>query len=473
MRSTSSGRSTAGGGRSARPSPGRRRSAGSARARSPAARSSGRGSRTCSPRFGGACPSGRSRSSRERSAADLAEDRDRPSVQEPPRRLAVEEQDRVAVALVGEVQAKSVLLGVARYKGPVGNPAKRSSGSARLHGGTVGDPTTGGVAPGEDAAFLSRCATEADEGAQAPCGNDDRGRRAPAWRSHWASAPPWPAPRSGPEDATSGRPLAARIRTRTRAPFRSVARLARRLAGTAGLPGAGRDVRRAHRARRRGRAPCTAHDLVRAWAARDPRPGHRAGPSARYVRLEKLVLGARRHPERRGDRRPARLCRSPGGQRRQRRWRRRAAHVRLLEHAGAAVIEENMVHHCGTGANYASGIAASISVNARIADNTIYANPGDGITPGPERAAVPRDEEPARRERGGRLLRRSGDVRVARQPCDPQHRLRVAPLRRARVVQAGRTARGATSCSTTASGARHGWAETASWPPATASSIHV
>ena len=31
----------------------------------------------------------------------------------------------------------------------------------------------------------------------------------------------------------------------------------------------------------------------------------------------------------------------------------------------------------------------------------------------------------------------------------------------------------ATSCSTTASGARHGWAETASWPPATASSIHV
>jgi Right handed beta helix region len=56
----------------------------------------------------------------------------------------------------------------------------------------------------------------------------------------------------------------------------------------------------------------------------------------------------------------------------------------LLDHAGAAVIEGNTVHHCGTGANYASGIAASISVNARIADNTVYANPGDGVTLAPD-----------------------------------------------------------------------------------------
>lgn len=56
----------------------------------------------------------------------------------------------------------------------------------------------------------------------------------------------------------------------------------------------------------------------------------------------------------------------------------------LLDHAGAAVIERNTIHHCGTGANYASGISASISVNARIADNTVYANPGDGVTLAPD-----------------------------------------------------------------------------------------
>ena len=55
----------------------------------------------------------------------------------------------------------------------------------------------------------------------------------------------------------------------------------------------------------------------------------------------------------------------------------------MLDHAGAAVIEHNTIHHCGTGANYASGVAANISVNARIAENTVYANPGDAVTLAP------------------------------------------------------------------------------------------
>jgi Right handed beta helix region len=56
----------------------------------------------------------------------------------------------------------------------------------------------------------------------------------------------------------------------------------------------------------------------------------------------------------------------------------------LLDHAGGAVIEGNTIHHCGGGLNYASGINANISVNARISDNTVYANPGDGLALSPD-----------------------------------------------------------------------------------------
>ena len=83
----------------------------------------------------------------------------------------------------------------------------------------------------------------------------------------------------------------------------------------------------------------------------------------------------------------------------------------MLEHAGAAVIEQNTIHHCGTGENYASGIAANISVNARIAENTVYANPGDAVTlaPNAQRSrALPHGRE---RRRG--LLRRRRELRLA------------------------------------------------------------
>jgi hypothetical protein len=91
----------------------------------------------------------------------------------------------------------------------------------------------------------------------------------------------------------------------------------------------------------------------------------------------------------------------------------------LLDHAGAAVIARNTVHHCGTGANYASGIAASISVNARIADNTVYANPGDGLTlaPDAQRSRVSRNlfvENEAGVYFGGAARYASRDNRVTR-----------------------------------------------------------
>ena len=91
----------------------------------------------------------------------------------------------------------------------------------------------------------------------------------------------------------------------------------------------------------------------------------------------------------------------------------------LLDHAGAPVIERNDVHHCGTGANYASGIAASISVNARIADNTVYANPGDGVSlaPDAQRSRVTRNlfvETEAGVYFGGASTYASRDNRVTR-----------------------------------------------------------
>ena len=91
----------------------------------------------------------------------------------------------------------------------------------------------------------------------------------------------------------------------------------------------------------------------------------------------------------------------------------------LLDHAGAAVIERNTIHHCGVGQNYASGIAANISVNARIADNTVYANPGDGLAlaPDAQRSFVTRNlfvENDAGVYFGGAAKFASNDNRVLR-----------------------------------------------------------
>jgi hypothetical protein len=57
----------------------------------------------------------------------------------------------------------------------------------------------------------------------------------------------------------------------------------------------------------------------------------------------------------------------------------------LLDHAGAAVVDQNAVHDCGrfNGETYAAGIRAGISVNARIVDNTIFLNPGDAVALAP------------------------------------------------------------------------------------------
>jgi Right handed beta helix region len=102
----------------------------------------------------------------------------------------------------------------------------------------------------------------------------------------------------------------------------------------------------------------------------------------------------------------------------------------LLQHAGAAVIERNTVHHCGTGANYASGIAASISVNARIANNTVYANPGDAVTlaPNAQRSRVTRNlfvENEAGVYFGGAPKYASRDNRVTRNVVSESRRFSV------------------------------------------------
>jgi hypothetical protein len=91
----------------------------------------------------------------------------------------------------------------------------------------------------------------------------------------------------------------------------------------------------------------------------------------------------------------------------------------LLDHAGGAVIERNTIHHCGVGQNYASGINANISVNARIADNTVYANPGDGLalSPDAQRSFVTRNlfvENEAGVYFGGAAKFASRDSRVIR-----------------------------------------------------------
>jgi parallel beta helix pectate lyase-like protein len=221
----------------------------------------------------------------------------------------------------------------------------------------------------------------------------------------------WASPRGA--DANPG--------TRAR-PFESVGRLARRLKpGQRGClePGATFDQRIVLAVAGGPHAPVTitSGPGARAILAQ----GIELRPSARYVRLLNLVLRAR----------PATPSAAATVV-----LRGYAVHLAdsdvsagvgvdvprtciLLEHAGAAVIERNTIHHCGTGANYASGIAASISVNAWIADNTVYANPGDGITlaPNAQRSRVTRNllvENEAGVYFGGAQNYASRDNRVTR-----------------------------------------------------------
>ena len=209
--------------------------------------------------------------------------------------------------------------------------------------------------------------------------------------------------------------------TRAR-PFRSVKRLALRLKpGQRGClePGTTFDERIVLAVAGAPHAPVTISSGPgpRATLAQ----GIELRPSARYVRLQKLVLRARPGT-------PSATATVV--------LRGYAIHLEgsdvsagagvdvprtciLLQHAGAAVVADNTVHHCGTGANYASGIAASISVNAQIADNTIYANPGDGVTlaPNAQRSRVTRNllvENEAGVYFGGAAKYASRDNRVTR-----------------------------------------------------------
>jgi hypothetical protein len=68
----------------------------------------------------------------------------------------------------------------------------------------------------------------------------------------------------------------------------------------------------------------------------------------------------------------------------------------LIDHAGHPLLERNAIHHCGRrGIDelYAAGIRVGTSVNARIADNVIFANPGDAVAlaPNAQRAVVSRN----------------------------------------------------------------------------------
>lgn len=52
----------------------------------------------------------------------------------------------------------------------------------------------------------------------------------------------------------------------------------------------------------------------------------------------------------------------------------------VLDHARAAVIAGNVLHDCeGASGQYGAGVLAAISAGARIVDNVIYGNGGDGI----------------------------------------------------------------------------------------------
>jgi Right handed beta helix region len=68
----------------------------------------------------------------------------------------------------------------------------------------------------------------------------------------------------------------------------------------------------------------------------------------------------------------------------------------LVDHAGHPVLEGNEIHHCGPRGFdelYAAGIRVGIAVNARIADNVIFGNPGDAIAlaPNAQRTVVSRN----------------------------------------------------------------------------------
>jgi hypothetical protein len=68
----------------------------------------------------------------------------------------------------------------------------------------------------------------------------------------------------------------------------------------------------------------------------------------------------------------------------------------LVDHAGHPVLEQNQIHNCGRrGIDelYAAGIRIGISVNARIADNVIFGNPGDAVAlaPNAQRSVVTRN----------------------------------------------------------------------------------
>lgn len=102
----------------------------------------------------------------------------------------------------------------------------------------------------------------------------------------------------------------------------------------------------------------------------------------------------------------------------------------LLDHAGGAVIERNTIHHCGVGQNYASGITANISVNARITDNTVYANPGDGLAlaPNAQRSLITRNllvENEAGVYFGGAAKYASRDNRITRNVVTESRRFAV------------------------------------------------
>lgn len=68
----------------------------------------------------------------------------------------------------------------------------------------------------------------------------------------------------------------------------------------------------------------------------------------------------------------------------------------LVDHAGHPIIERNVIHDCGRfdgNELYAAGIRVGIAVNARIADNNIFGNPGDAVAlaPNAQRSFVARN----------------------------------------------------------------------------------